>query len=168
MGALLQDELRAAEERYEHSKSYYVNARRNLTKQRSVAKEALELVEKYEVEGEMKMAEEQEEKAAAYSSQANKIEETVLRAKEVAQADYARIEELKGFLSHPKSVLPQSEVETLAKSTCVKEARKAVVAKGINPASPKGKKFEAAFIKKALPSMIKHYSELNKVGNLNY
>lgn len=166
MSYYLNNELKEAQQKYATSKEYYQKARASWNRQKRIARELLEHVEELEAQGNLKMAEEQEEQAAAQSAQANKIQETMEKAKEVANKDYERIEEVKGLIDKGAKQLPESEVQNYARQTALKESRKALSSRGISPNSPKGKKFEAAFVKKAYPGILKHYTSLNKLGNL--
>lgn len=166
MSYYLNNELKEAQQQFETSKEFYQKARASWNRQKRIAREQLDKVEELEAQGNIKLAEEQEEIAAAQSAQANKIEETVKKAKEAANKDYERIEEIKSLIDKGVKQLPESEVQNYARKTAAKEARKTLSSRGINPNTPRGKKFEAAFIKKSYPGILKHYISLNKLGNL--
>jgi len=166
MSYYLNQELKEAQQQFATSKEFYQKARASWNRQKRIARELLEHVEELEAQGEIKLAEQQEEQAAAQSAQANKIEVTMNKAKEVANKDYDRIEEIKSLIEKGAKKLPESEVQNYAQKTALKQAKEALASRGIAPNSAKGKKFEAAFMKKAYPGILKHFNSLNEMGNL--
>ena len=157
----LREEIQIASERASHSRAFYVSSRKAYTRANAQLKELRTRANDYRAQGNLALYKSTWEESEALLTRVKQLEEQMDKAKEVADADLAKVKDLKA-IQNRGGVLPVSVVEDISRRQAHAEAVKLMTSKGLAPSGPKLIKFE----KRLYPAIYKHNQEVNQKGNL--
>ena len=159
----LQQQLETAEKEFARSKEFYQKARAAASKRTAEYNKLREQALEYRESGRLTLARETEEHANALYVQVDQLNQQRNAAKEVADQDYAKVEQIKEKLKALDRVLPGPEVRRLAEAKAAEVTTKIARQRGI----PVGSQKYQILYSKEFDKIYASYAKMNQEGKLS-